>query len=295
MRCLFCKEPSHETKGVEHLIPESFGSKKLVLPKGLVCDSCNNYFARKIEGPLMSHPSMRNIRGYYQTPTKKGKLPSLLGYIAGTDIQVNLKLDENKRPFVRAEKASEQSVVDNYLNSEEFPPFIFYVDIDPPTQLMSRFLAMLALEAIALRFSYGKNQDAIIDEPSFDLIRNYARYGRGVTNWPYHRQVLYPMDALMKHPTTGEWVVAGFGHDIILTPHPETYVCFLLHGVEFTINAGGPSIHGYEEWLKKHDPLTRKGIHLVKKVENDKIRCYLEGDFNMKIGAEYDRKHWLGS
>lgn len=71
MRCLFCKESSDDTKGVEHLIPESFGSKKLVLPKGLVCDKCNNYFARKVERPVMSHPSMRNVRGWYQVPNKK--------------------------------------------------------------------------------------------------------------------------------------------------------------------------------------------------------------------------------
>ncbi|WP_421316993.1 HNH endonuclease [Aeromonas veronii] len=297
MRCLFCKESSHDTKGVEHLIPESFGSKKLVLPKGLVCDKCNNYFARKVERPVMSHPSMRNVRGWYQVPNKKGKMPSVLGYIAGTEIQINMKLDKNEKLQIRAEKASEQAIVDGYLKdmqtTGEFPPFIFPVDIDPPQQEMSRFLAMLALEALALRFSYAGDQDLIIDEPSFDLIRNYARYGKGVKEWPFHRQVLFPMDTLMRHPETGEWVQVGFGHDIVITPTPETYVSFNLYGVQFTMNVGGPSIHGYEMWLKDNDPLERTGSELVKRMVNGKEQFYLEGDFCMKNGAEYDRQNWL--
>ncbi|MEM9483336.1 MAG: hypothetical protein AAGA83_06550 [Cyanobacteria bacterium P01_F01_bin.116] len=160
---------------------------------------------------------------------------------------------------------------------------------------MSRFLAMLALEAVALRFSYRNDQDRIIDEPSFDKIRNFARYGQGVKNWPYHRQVLYPMDTLMRHPDSGEWVQVGFGHDIILTPYPETYVSFTLYGVQFTINLGGPSIHGYEEWLKDNDPLERTGTKLVKKLIDGKEQHYLEGDFDMQNGAKYDQEKRLDS
>ena len=298
MRCLFCKVASHHTKGVEHLIPESFGSKKLVLPKGLVCDKCNNYFARKVERPLMSHPSMRNVRGWYQVPNKKGKMPSVLGHISGTEIQINMKLDKYKKLQINAEKGSEQEIVDKYLKdmetTGEFPPFLFPIDIDPPQKEMSRFLAMLALEALALRFSYGNAEDKIIDEPSYDLIRDYARYGKGVEEWPYHRQVLYPMDTLMKHPDTDEWVQVGFGHDIILTPHPETYVSFNLYGVQFTINVGGPSIHGYEVWLKDNDPLERTGSKLVKRIVDGQEKYYLEGEFCMEKGAECDRKNWPG-
>ncbi len=245
----------------------------------------------------MSHPSMRNVRGWYQVPNKKGKMPSVLGCIAGTEIQVNMKLDKNEKLQIRAEKASEQAIVDEYLKdmqtTGEFPPFIFPVDIDPPQQEMSRFLAMFALEALALRFSYAGDQDLIIDEPSFDLIRNYARYGKGVKEWPFHRQVLFPMDTLMRHPETGEWVQVGFGHDIIITPTPETYVSFNLYGVQFTINVGGPSIHGYEMWLKDNDPLMRTGNELVKRMVNGKEQFYLEGDFSMKNGAEYDRQNLL--
>lgn len=159
---------------------------------------------------------------------------------------------------------------------------------------MSRFLAMMALEALALRFSCRGEADRIVDEPSYDLIRNFARYGTGVKEWPYHRQVLYPMDTLMRHPDTGEWVQVGFGHDLILTPYPETYFVFHLYGVQFAINLGGPSIHGYELWLENNNPLERIGAKLIKKSINGRETYYLEGSFSMKTGAMYDRIKWRG-
>lgn len=297
VHCIFCKQSSDNTKGVEHLIPESIGSKKLVLPKGLVCDKCNNYFSRKVEAPVLSHPSMRNVRGWYQVPNKKGKYPSVLGTIAGTDVAINLKVGKSGKLEIKAERSSEQHLVDAHLaamnDGTDISAFLFPIDIDPPQKEMSRFLAMMALEALALRFSHSGRENLTIDESHYDLIRNFARYGTGVDVWPYHRQVLHPMDTFMRHPETGEWVRAGFGHDLIVTPHPETYFTFHLYGVHFTINLGGPSIHGYELWLKDNDPLKRTGTTLVKKVNDGRIEHYLEGDYSIKNGAEYDRKALL--
>ena len=297
MRCLFCKEASHDTKGVEHLIPESIGSKKLVLPKGLVCDKCNNYFARKVENPVLSHPSIRNLRGWYQVPNKKGTYPSVLGWIAGTDIEINLRKGTDGKLQIIAEKLSEQKFVDAHLSSistdSDFSPFLFKIEIDPPQKEMSRFLAMMALESLALRYVKLGDVNVIIDHPAYDAIRRFARYGEGVKHWPYHRQVLFSMDAQMKRPDTGQWVQAGFGHDLIFTPHPETYFTFLLYGVNFTINLGGPSIDGYALWLQEHDPLKRIGVKLIKKLVDGKEVDFLEGSFSSNAGAKYDRKAQL--
>jgi HNH endonuclease len=303
LRCLFCKEPSSTTKGVEHLIPEAIGSKKLILPKGLVCDKCNNYFSRKVEKPVLSHQSMRNVRAWHQVPNKKGKFPSVKGTIAGTDIEIAMKRGEKGGLEIKAENAKNQDAVNKYLEEmslgKDFPPFLFPIDIDPPPKEMSRFLSMMGLEALALRFSYSAAADSIIDEPSYDLIRNYARYGTGVKEWPYHRRVIFPMDTEMRHPDTGEWVQAGFGHDLLIIPYPETYFIFLLYGVEFAINLGGPSIDGYKLWLDDNDQISpiveRSGAKLVRKYENGVIKHYLEGNFKMGRGAEFDRERYLGN
>lgn len=135
MRCLFCKAQSENTTGVEHLIPESIGSKKLILPKGLVCDKCNNYFSRKVERPVLSHESMRNVRGWYQVPNKRGNFPSVLGKIAGTDIKVNLRKGTHGGLKIEAEKSLEQKSVNEYLKNltagAAVPPLLFTIEIDP--------------------------------------------------------------------------------------------------------------------------------------------------------------------
>ncbi|WP_414849776.1 HNH endonuclease [Kosakonia quasisacchari] len=58
MKCIFCKMESTSSKSVEHIIPESLWNTKNILPAGIVCDKCNNYFSRKVEKPFISTPGM---------------------------------------------------------------------------------------------------------------------------------------------------------------------------------------------------------------------------------------------
>jgi len=296
LRCLFCKQPSESSKSVEHIIPESIGSKKVVLPAGVVCDKCNNYFSSKVEGPVLSHQSMRNVRAWYQVRSKKGKLPSLQGYIAGTDISINLRLNKDGKLDIQPEREKDRSKLEQhfeYLGKEQDFAYLFTIDIDPPKKEMSRFLAKMALEAIAFRFlNVNGDLSLLIDEPHYDLIRNYARFGAGVKDWPYSRRSIFPMDTQMKHPETGEWVHAGFGHDLLMTSRRETYFVFLIYGVEFVINTGGPSIRGYEEWLEQHNGISpmveRVGARLITKVIGGKRQHFLEGDFEVRKGITFD-------
>src|SRR5260370_19867847 len=104
MRCIFCKQDSSASRSIEHVMPELLGSKRRTLRPGIVCDKCNNYFARKVEKPILTHPSMRNLRAWYQVPNKRGKRPSVLGHIAGTDVAGNLSLGSNGQPPVQPEQ-----------------------------------------------------------------------------------------------------------------------------------------------------------------------------------------------
>lgn len=62
MRCIFCENDSSSSKSVEHIVPASFGNSTSVLPKGIVCDKCNNYFARKIESPFLNSEAILQLR-----------------------------------------------------------------------------------------------------------------------------------------------------------------------------------------------------------------------------------------
>ncbi|MDD5369403.1 MAG: HNH endonuclease [Anaerolineaceae bacterium] len=76
MRCIFCKASTfQQPKSREHVIPEALGNKESVLPPGAVCDSCNNYFARKVEKPVLDSPMFRLLRYDRIIPNKRGKIP----------------------------------------------------------------------------------------------------------------------------------------------------------------------------------------------------------------------------
>lgn len=74
MQCIFCHKESYTSKSVEHIIPESLGNNMHVLPKGYVCDECNNYFSIKIEKKLLAQPYFVSMRFRNEILTKKGKL-----------------------------------------------------------------------------------------------------------------------------------------------------------------------------------------------------------------------------
>jgi len=75
MRCIFCKQDSSTSQSVEHIVPESLGNVAHTLPVGVVCDGCNQYFARKVERPLLESPMFRFLRADMAVPNKRNRLP----------------------------------------------------------------------------------------------------------------------------------------------------------------------------------------------------------------------------
>ncbi len=248
----------------------------------------------------MSHPSMRNIRAWYQVPNKKGISPSLYGFVAGTDIDIALRVTRDGKLDVQPEKGRNLERLKECLRPDAegglSSPLLFTLELDPPKLEMSRFLAKMALEVVALRFLNGVDGTApLVDEPFFDNIRTYARIGGPVPDWPYHQRRIYPAETLMRHAKTGEWVQAGFGFDLFMTRRRETLFAFCLYGVEFVINVGGPSIRGYEEWLDDHNHISplveRVGAWLTSEGEGKTCKFYLHGTYSMKTGTDFDRTH----
>ena len=75
MQCIFCKRSTADERSVEHIIPESMGNAEHVLPVGAVCHDCNQYFARKIERPLLESTLFRHLRSGMEVPNKRGRIP----------------------------------------------------------------------------------------------------------------------------------------------------------------------------------------------------------------------------
>ena len=296
MRCIFCKQDSSSSQSVEHIMPESIGSKKRVLPRGVVCDKCNNYFACEIEEPVLSHPSMRNIRAWHQVPNKRGKLPSLRGHIGGTDVAVSFRRGHDGKLEIEPERLRDQEHVTAEWKDGLPNGFLFLIDMEPPKREMSRFLCKMALETVAETFMHGEGgTERIVDESYFDNIRTYARYGNNFSEWPYSQRRIYPDTTLMRRPNTKKWVPVGFGCTLFMTKRLETLFAFCFYGTEFVLNVGGPSIRGYAEWLEDHGHISpmveRLGCCLVTEGEGQSQRHYLHGDFTVRNGLAFDKLH----
>src|SRR6476660_7819705 len=81
MRCIFCRGDSASSKSREHITPSRSGNTSLVLPKGVVCDKCNNYFARGVEKPFLESDAIRVLRFHQGLGSKRRRVPSLTGLI----------------------------------------------------------------------------------------------------------------------------------------------------------------------------------------------------------------------
>lgn len=266
MKCLFCKQSSTDTKSVEHVVPESLGNTKFILPLGYVCDKCNNYFAREVEKPFLELPELRLLRFQEGIPNKKNKMPAIDGLLNGNyRIKLKRKLSHNE---VVNEVEVTPEAMDTLFNASEKATIIvpaFTNEMLPPNAaITSRFLAKMALEALADKLKDIENSlEDLINDTHFDMIRNHARLGT-IKNWPcsirriydynkiweysdgLHGQMVHESDFLLipvekNDKTNAEYIMA------------EIYFVVALWGIEFAINMAGPEISGYENWLKAHN------------------------------------------
>lgn len=248
MRCLFCKTDSTASKSVEHVVPESLWNTEHILPKGIVCDACNNYFAREIEKPFLDSPAISQLRFAQVIPNKRGRVPSSSGVLLpGFPVVAHR---ETSGPYAMSLDVPEEAL--KYIEHKQTGSLILPAESAPPTdRVVSRFLAKMAVEAMALRLLKDSAGLAyLVDEPQLDSIRNFARRGHP-QEWPHHARRIYDADRTLPdldgnvYQTVHEFM-------FLVTESQEWYFVFALFGLELSINLGGPEIDGYLAWLSKN-------------------------------------------
>lgn len=220
----------------------------------------------------------------------------MIGNIAGTDVQINIRRGIDGGFQLNAEKQRNAEVLAGTIVGGFERPLIFTIEDNPPQREMSRFLCKMALETFAELFCSEPNGTSpLVDEPYLENIRGFARYGKGFKEWPFSQRRVFPHNTLMRHPDTGEWVQAGFGCGLFMNKRQETFFAFCFYGTEFVINVGGPSIIGYQQWLKDHNGISpmveRLGCHLTTEGNGPSMIHYLHGQFDIKNGLEFDTRH----
>jgi len=196
MNCIFCGKNSAASKSVQHVIPESLGNTEHTLPPGVVCDTCNNYFAREVEKPLLDTPYLRHARYQARIPSKKGRPPSVLGVHLQSLVPVALfpSMKGDGTSIAAAREQDEQRWIHS-IRSSSHGSVVVPVPDEPDDHLLSRFLGKVAIEALALRLlDIPGGLQAVAEMEDLSALREYVRKGTGVRFWPFHKRKLYPPD-----------------------------------------------------------------------------------------------------
>ena len=250
MRCIFCKENSINSKSIEHVIPESLGGKK-ILPAGVVCDKCNNYFARKIEKPFLDDYSMILLRFEQSIENKKGIIPTVDG-ILNQHYAVKVWKDMNSgfAGHIDVDQHSLKSIFSTTKNKIIFPMATDDKFLKSGSTV-SRFIGKIAIESFAQRIfesKYSDTLDLFIDDIQYDPLRNHVRRGTQ-KEWSCNVRRIYNINKKWVNPQTHENYQVMNEYDFLITEKSELYFVFVLLGREYTINMGGSDVEGYKEWL----------------------------------------------
>ena len=262
MKCIFCKQNSDNAKSVEHIIPESLGNKSHVLQKGVVCDKCNNYFARKIEKQVLELPYFKSLRHRNEILSKKNKLPTEIGFI-----------DHPKWGQIEIVKKSDGIIEVNVANKELFNLIkdqkidkLYIPILEEPENdniFISRLLGKLALEALADKVSVVENwNNDFVEHQDLDDLRNYVRFGQGKF-WAYKQRKVYEeFDGFkdLSNPQKPEIYQMLHEYDFLYIDNKYLFFVCIIMGIEYTLNMREPTLELYNEWLKDNgnkSPLAR--------------------------------------
>lgn len=235
----------------EHIIPESLGNTDHVLPPGVVCDKCNNYFARKIEGPLLNSDYFMQVRSRQWLENKRGRVPPQRALFPSAQMGANVWLDGSSIHFAADSEAEQRRLEAAIISGRTTSLWIANAE-KPTRKLFARFLGKVAIEVLAQRLKGLLGwEEEIVDKTELDLLRNFVRRGQEPGNWPYHERRLHTegqphFDAQASYQVLHEYM-------LLYTDARELYLVLSILGTEYAINFGGPEIDGYEKWLVDHN------------------------------------------
>lgn len=251
MRCIFCKGDSSSSKTSEHIIPESLGNTEHVLPPSVVCDKCNNYFARKIEKPFLGSPNIAYLRSRQEIANKRGLIPPITALYLDAGLEIKI---DNQNSIIYPARESEADKFLKIILARKTGKLIFPVKPPKPdAYLTARLLGKIAIEALAYNcIQASLPYEEVIDIQELDSLRNFVRYG-DMTNqpWEYSEREIYIEDKIFHEKNEHYQVLHEF--TFLQTDEDETIFIFALFGTEYAISLDRKIIQGYRDWLAKNN------------------------------------------
>lgn len=262
MKCIFCGKNSSDSKSIEHIIPESFGNSTAILPKGVVCDNCNNYIGRKVESPFLNSEAVLLLRQELALKNKNNKTIQCFDY-PKTNESVH-QISSNLY-FVFSEKDKTEDEIQQSV--AEYMAYVNRTDkaLLTPNIHLSRLLAKMAIEAFIHRCGVNSGVcDYVREDDAFKAILTYVRYdGRKI--WEYSARRIYSRTEAYKGDPQSS---INWEYDFLFLANGEIYFVVAMFGIEYAINMGGSSIEGYQEWLKNNNGISPLYISDKQREEN---------------------------
>lgn len=252
MNCIFCKQNSEHSKSVEHVIPESLGNKDHYLPRGIVCDKCNNYFANKVERPMLELPYFVSARHRNIIENKKGRVPIEHGMLFNPSRSiVNFHIEKDGKSL-----SFEDEAAYNWIKEKREFAVISLVNEKPPEEnlFISKFLGKVAIEAFAkIGLNVKGGIEDIISNPGLDPLRNYVRFGTGPKFWPYYVRLIYPETHYFMDKDINDSYEVLHEFQLFQTTERRWHLVLVIFGFEYCIDLTGPDTDSYLAWLKNNN------------------------------------------
>lgn len=230
IRCLFCGCDSTNSKSVEHIIPESLGNTELVLPRGVVCDKCNNYFSREIENKVLSIQSFRDLCFYEAIPNKKGHLKETEFMLCGEECKVDWGIAGGKPALFLG--VSPETIKKLFESKPELmiSRGINLNDVEHSYDI-SRFLYKIAIEYYAfllLQLEENSDADCFQFDKGAEQIIDFIR--KGNSNKKYLTYEVEKEKNFVPFEDNGNITIGFFEKD------GDLFFKIVLFGTRFTIN-----------------------------------------------------------
>jgi len=252
MQCIFCKQDSSTSVSKEHIIPESLGNTKHILHRGIVCDKCNNYFARKVEKPILDSDYFTQARFHNFLANKRGLIPALENLVGPEGVNLGAFRDKNWMTHLYPTNLKDESKFINYLRQNSCGNIYFPVASKVDAYLISRFLAKIALEILAFRvIPLPGWEDEVIFRNELDEIRNFSRYGDLKNKWEFYERRLYEYNHRFTSEGGNDYEILH-EFNLLYTKSQELLAVIVILGVEYTISLCNREINGYKKWLKEN-------------------------------------------
>ncbi|MAS32859.1 MAG: hypothetical protein CL610_02555 [Anaerolineaceae bacterium] len=252
MKCIFCKEDSSSSKSIEHIIPESLGNTEHVLPPSVVCEKCNNYFARKIEKPFLESPFIVHLRNRQEIVNKRGIIPPRSALYLDAGIQVNI--DDQDLSIYPSKESDVDRFITTLLTRKRGTLISLLHHPKPDSYLTARFIGKIAIEALAHRFIQASlTYEEIIENKELDPLRSFVRYGNSSEqSWEYNEREIYIEDKIFHE--NGSYYQLLHEFMFLQMASNETIFIIAFFGTEYAMSLDRNIIQGYRDWLaKNHD------------------------------------------